>query len=135
MKNYPLKDFTDYVLAFYSGICALIIAYLQCQESGLFQAQQASQLQGFEGGESRIPLPVQSAPPQPSVPPPLGQQVVQPPPPASAHQPSVPQVPTPQGAVVRPAAPSDPAQWTIEQVVAQMSYLDPTLGPHVEMFR
>ena len=107
---------------------------MSSQESGLFQAQQASQLQGFEGGESRIPLPIPSAPPQPSVPPQPGQQVLQQPPPAST-QPSVPQVQTPQGAVVRPAAPSDPAQWTIEQVVAQMSYLDPTLGPHVEMFR
>ena len=31
--------------------------------------------------------------------------------------------------------PSDPAEWNIEETISNISYLDPTLGPHVENFR
>ena len=45
--------------------------------------------------------------------------------------------PSQQPPATVPPPPSDlsPSEWTIEQVVGQMSHLDPTLGPHVEMFR
>lgn len=31
--------------------------------------------------------------------------------------------------------PGDPAEWTIEDTISHISFLDPTLGPHVENFR
>ena len=31
--------------------------------------------------------------------------------------------------------PPDPTNWTVDHVVRHLSFLDPTLGPHVEMFR
>ena len=34
-----------------------------------------------------------------------------------------------------PNLPKNPADWTVDQVVRHLSFLDPTLGPHVEMFR
>ena len=34
-----------------------------------------------------------------------------------------------------PNLPKNPAEWTVDQVVRHLSFLDPTLGPHVEMFR
>ena len=30
---------------------------------------------------------------------------------------------------------ANPSEWTVDQVVRHLSYLDPTLAPHVEMFR
>ena len=34
-----------------------------------------------------------------------------------------------------PNLPSNPSEWTVDHVVRHLSYLDPTLAPHVEMFR
>ena len=34
-----------------------------------------------------------------------------------------------------PNLPSDPTDWSVDQVVKHLSFLDPTLAPHVEMFR
>ena len=34
-----------------------------------------------------------------------------------------------------PELPSNPTDWTVDQVVKHLSYLDPSLAPHVEMFR
>ena len=56
---------------------------------------------------------------------------------------SLPSVPLPiqppPPPVVNPVAvavaPADPSEWSIEDVVSQVSQLDPTLGLHVEMFR
>ena len=31
--------------------------------------------------------------------------------------------------------PPNPTDWTVDQVVKHLSYLDPSLAPHVEMFR
>ena len=39
-------------------------------------------------------------------------------------------IPTPA-----PERPSNPTYWTVDQVVKHLSYLDPSLAPHVGMFR
>ena len=49
---------------------------------------------------------------------------------------SEPEVPSPQPPVLKPEeVPKDPTLWTIDHVISYISDLDPTLSPHVELFR